>query len=116
MKISTRWLNEYVPVTLSASELAQRLTMAGLEVEGISSPAEGLAGVMVAQIRESSQHPNADKLSVTRIDSGDGQLLQVVCGAKNYKVGDKVPLARVGAKLPNGMEIREAKLRGVESF
>ena len=62
------------------------------------------------------QHPNADKLSVTQVDVGRPEPLQVVCGAKNYKVGDKVPLATVGTKLPNGVEIKQAALRGVESF
>lgn len=115
MKLSLKWLSDYVAPGIAPSELAHRLTMAGLEIEGQSSGGEGLGGVVVAQVKESTQHPNADKLSVTKIDAGTGELLQVVCGAKNYKVGDKVPLATVGSKLPNGMEIKKAALRGVES-
>lgn len=116
MKISTEWLADYVELPPTVPMLARRLTLAGLEVEGIESPATALKGVVVAQIKESKQHPNADKLSVTQVDVGGSALLQVVCGAKNYKVGDKVPLATVGTSLPGGMEIKAAALRGVESF
>src|SRR5919198_2780197 len=116
MKISLNWLMEYVPVSLAPEALADRLTLAGLEVEAIARVAERLEKVRVARIQESSPHPNAEKLSVTQVDAGDGRLLQIVCGAKNYQVGDKVPLASPGARLPNGMEIRETSIRGVESF
>ncbi|HVE86823.1 MAG TPA: phenylalanine--tRNA ligase subunit beta [Myxococcales bacterium] len=114
MKVSLKWLSEYVsPPPLE--ELVRRLTMAGLEVEGVERPGAGLAGVVVAQILESRPHPNADKLSVTKVDAGGGEPLQIVCGAKNYQVGDKVPLATVGTKLPSGTEIKKAALRGVDS-
>ena len=116
MKLSIKWLKDYVALPDSVDELARRLTMAGLEIEGISRPGDGLKGVVVAQILASEKHPNADKLSVTKIDDGSGTPLQVVCGAKNYKVGDKVPLATVGAELPGGMKIGKAKMRDVESF
>lgn len=115
MRISLKWLKDYVALPASVDELASRLTMAGLEIEGIERPAEALKGVVVARILESEKHPNADKLSVTKIDFGGVAPLQVVCGAKNYKVGDKVPLATVGTKLPNGVEIKQAPLRGVDS-
>src|SRR5687768_6176049 len=106
MKISTSWLAEYVELPQSVEELARRLTMAGLEVEGIERPGAALNGVVVAQILSSDKHPNADKLSVTTVNAGGPKPLQIVCGAKNYKVGDKVPLATVGTRLPNGTEIK----------
>jgi phenylalanyl-tRNA synthetase beta chain len=114
MKFSLNWLKELVPFSWSTVELAERLTMAGIEVEGIEVQGQGLNNVVVAQILSSAQHPNADRLSVCEVDTGSGKK-QIVCGAKNYKVGDKVPLALSGAKLPNGMEIKRSKLRGVES-
>ncbi len=116
MRISVSWLGEYVTLPPSVEQLAQQLTMAGLEVERIERPGEPLRQVLVAQIKESSPHPSADKLSVTRVDLGSGTLLQIVCGAKNYKVGDKVPLAKVGTELPSGVKIVQASIRGVESF
>lgn len=116
MKISLNWLKDYVQLP-SAEELAARLTMAGLEVEKIDRPGAALDGVVVAQILESTKHPNADKLSVTKVSIGPGAPLQIVCGAKNYQVGDKVPLATVGTWLPGAKEpIRQASMRGVDSF
>ncbi|HEX4621081.1 MAG TPA: phenylalanine--tRNA ligase subunit beta, partial [Myxococcaceae bacterium] len=114
MKISVQWLSYFVALP-PVPELARKLSMGGLAVDAIEEQGKALAGVVVAQVKESAQHPNADKLSVTKIDAG-GPLLQVVCGAKNYKVGDKVPLATVGTRLPNGTEIQKAQLRGVESL
>src|SRR5262249_15994905 len=114
MKVSCEWLTEFVSTLPPAEELAARLTRAGLEVEGLENPARALRGVVVAKIVGSEPHPNAEKLSVTRIDAG-GPQLQVVCGARNYKVGDLVPLATVGTTLPNGTTIEQASLRGVES-
>jgi len=114
MKFSYNWLRELAPFPWSVAEFAERLTMAGVEVEHIATQGEGLDKVVVAQILKSDQHPNADRLSVCEVDTGS-EKKQIVCGAKNYKVGDKVPLALAGAKLPNGMEIKRSKLRGVES-
>lgn len=116
MKISVKWLKDYVALPAAVEELARKLTAVGLEIEGLERPGEALRGVVVAQIQQSVQHPNADKLSVTQVDLGGPEKLQVVCGAKNFKVGDKVPLATLGTKLPNGVEIKQAPLRGVDSF
>jgi phenylalanyl-tRNA synthetase beta chain len=115
MKISTDWLSDYVELPPTVPMLARRLTLAGLEVEGVDSPEQKLKGVVVGRILESVQHPNADKLSVTKVDTGSGTPLQIVCGAKNYKVNDLVPVATVGTVLPGGLEIKQAALRGVDS-
>jgi len=116
MKISLNWLADYVELPATPEETAAKLTLAGLEIEGVERLGEGLDGVVVAHILESVPHPNAEKLSVTQVDAGPKHgKLQIVCGAKNYKVGDKVPLATVGTKLPGGIEIKQAKLRGVDS-
>ena len=115
MKFSGNWLREFGELPASTDELAELLTFAGVEIEGIEERGGNYDNVVVAQIRESVQHPNADRLSVCQVDDGSGTSRQIVCGAKNYKVGDKVPLALPGASLPNGLKIKASKLRGVES-
>lgn len=115
MKFSVNWLRDFVELSLSVDELADLLTMAGIEIEGIEKRGANFDKVVVAQINASSQHPNADRLSVCQVDDGSGQPRQIVCGAKNYKVGDKVPLALPGAVLANDLKIKPSKLRGVES-
>ncbi len=115
MKISRNWLLDLLAAVPPADELARRLTFAGLEVEGVESPGARVAGVVVARIEASSPHPDAAKLSVTQVDAGEGERLQIVCGAKNFHVGDLVPLAKVGTVLPDGTRIARATLRGVES-
>jgi phenylalanyl-tRNA synthetase beta chain len=117
MRISLAWLAEYVDTGgLPAEELAKRLTAVGLEVEAIERTGGGLEGVVAARIVGAEPHPNAEKLSVTRVETGKGEPLQIVCGAKNWTVGDVVPLATIGTVLPGGHRIEKAKLRGVESF
>ena len=113
MRISLRWLRELCPVALSDDEVAQRLTAAGLEVEGRERRAIG-PGVVAARVVSTTKIAGSDHLSVCQVDDGSGTH-QVVCGAQNYRAGDLVPMARPGAKLPDGTEIRRAKLRGVES-
>src|SRR2546421_8241835 len=113
MKISLSWLRELCPVALSDDEIASKLTAIGLEVEGRERRALG-PGVVAAVVVTRSPIPGSDHLSVCQVDDGAGTH-QVVCGAQNYSAGDVVPMARAGAKLPNGLEIRRAKLRGVES-
>jgi phenylalanyl-tRNA synthetase beta chain len=115
MKVSLNWLREVVEFREDAARLSQLLTMAGVEVEGVFERGADFPKVVAAQIVSSEQHPNADRLSVCRVDDGSGKHLQIVCGAKNYKVGDKVLLAQAGAVLPGDFKIRVGKLRGVDS-
>ena len=115
MKISINWLRDYVDCQLPASELEDLLRRAGLEVAGIDQRGAGIDHVVAAEILESTQHPNADRLSVCKVNDGSPEPRQIVCGAKNYKVGDKVPLALPGAVLPGDFKIKTGKLRGVES-
>jgi phenylalanyl-tRNA synthetase beta chain len=116
MKFSENWLRELVQIQADRAELAHALTMAGLEVEALTPLGESLDGVLVAEIVAAEKHPEADRLQVCKVDAGTGELLQIVCGAPNARVGIKVPLATVGADLPGGIHIKAAKLRGVESF
>jgi len=115
MKFSVNWLREFVELPPRVEALAELLTMAGIEIEGIEQRGANIDQVVVAQISSSAQHPNADRLSVCQVDDGSGRTRQIVCGAKNYQAGDKVPLALPGAELPNGTKIKESKLRGIES-
>src|SRR5262249_7669830 len=115
MKFSINWLREFVDLPKNSEEIAELLTRAGIETKNIEKHGANVDKVIVSQITASSRHPNADRLSVCEVDDGSGTKRQIVCGATNYKVGDKVPVALPGAKLPNGTEIRKSKLRGVES-
>lgn len=115
MKFSVNWLREFVRLPESTEALVELLTLAGVEIERVEKRGADFDKVIVAQITASSPHPNADRLTVCQVDDGSGQSRQIVCGAKNYRVGDKVPLALPGAVLPNDLKIRASKLRGVES-
>ena len=115
VKFSLNWLAEFVELPNDVAQLTELLTLAGVEIEGIERRGANFEHVVVARITASAQHPNADRLSVCQVDDGSGQARQIVCGAKNYKVGDKVPLALPGAVLPNDFKIKASKLRGVES-
>jgi len=115
VKFSVNWLREFVDLPNRADAIAELLTRAGVETENIESRGAKIDKVLVSRIIASSRHPNADRLTVCEVEDGSGTKRQIVCGATNYKVGDKVPLALPGAKLPNGTEIRKSKLRGVES-
>jgi phenylalanyl-tRNA synthetase beta chain len=115
MKISLEWLKDYVALPDSADALSEVLTNAGTEVIGREQRGNVPDKIVVAQILSSEQHPNADRLSVCQVDDGSGQPRQIVCGAKNYKVGDKVPLALPGAMLGPDFKIKSGKLRGVTS-
>jgi phenylalanyl-tRNA synthetase beta chain len=115
MKFSVNWLREFVDLPRNPEEIAELLTRTGVETKNIETRGAKIDNVIVSEVTASSRHPNADRLTVCEVDDGSGTKRQIVCGATNYKVGDKVPLALPGAKLPNGTEIRKSKLRGVES-
>ena len=115
MKFILSWLKEFVPIELSAPDLAEKLTMAGLEVESIESIGESISGIITAKISSISPHPNADKLVITTVFDGQRNY-QVVTGASNINEGDIVPLALPGSTIANGMTLKQVKLRGVDSF
>src|SRR5213595_1907005 len=115
MKFFVNWLGEFVDLPEDPEEIADLLTRAGVETKNIETRGAKIDNVIVSQITASSCHPNADRLTVCEVNDGSGTKRQIVCGATNYKAGDKVPLALPGTKLPNGTEIGKSKLRGVES-
>jgi len=115
MKVPYSWLAEWVKVPWPAPELGSRLTMAGIELEALTSAAPPFSDVVVAQIVSAEPHPQADKLQVCRVSIGSGATLRIVCGASNARTGLKSALALVGAQLPGDLTIKAAKLRGVES-
>ena len=114
MKVTYNWLKEFVDFDLSPVELGHLLTMLGLEVEGMEQLGGGMDEVVVARVLEKNQHPNADKLSLCKVDNGK-EILSVVCGAQNFKQGDTVALAQIGAVLPGDFKIKRSKIRGEES-
>lgn len=117
MQVSLSWLSTHLDLSgYTVSQLSDLLTFAGVEVEGIEERGVTTGKVVVAQIESFVQHPNADKLSVCQVNDGSGTARQIVCGAKNFKAGDKVPLALPGAVLPGGFTIKEGKLRDVASL
>ncbi len=118
MKVSLAWLSDFIDVTPlreNLSEILHKLTMRGLEVEGVQNLAQGFANVVTAQVVEKNQHPDATKLSLCQVSDG-AKNYQIVCGAQNFKTGDKVILSKEGAHLPNGMKIIASEIRGVKSF
>ncbi len=116
MNISTTWLREWANPEVSDAILAQRLTMTGLEVDGIEPVAPPFENIIVAKVITQARHPNADKLSLCQVEVGADNPLQIICGASNIRADLKVVVALIGAKLPSGLKIKKAKLRGVESF
>ena len=116
MKLSYQWLREWAPTERSAADAGEMLTLAGLELEGLEAAAPDLAGVLVARIDSVEPHPDADRLQVCRVDAGDGELRQIVCGAPNARGGITVALATIGTRLPGDFKIKKSKIRGVESF
>jgi phenylalanyl-tRNA synthetase beta chain len=116
MNISTSWLREWISPVVTDEVLAEQLTMAGLEVDGIETVAPSFNKVVVGHVVSCEKHPDADKLNLCQVDVGEADLVQIICGAKNVRTGLKVMAALVGAKLPGDFKIKKAKLRGVESF
>jgi len=116
MKFALTWLKDYLDTTASVAEICDALNAIGLEVEGVEDPATRLAGFRIAHVLTAARHPDADKLQVLTVDTGDGQPLQVVCGAPNARAGMKGVLGLPGAVVPaNGMVLRKSAIRGVES-
>ena len=116
MKVSLNWVKRFVDLKQTADEIALVFPKIGLEIESIERKGcEKSDFVVVGQIIDFEPHPNADRLRVCRVDVGDGQLRQIVCGAKNFKQGDCVPVALPGAVLPGKIKIKRSKLRGIES-
>lgn len=115
MKLSYKWLKEFVDIELTPQEIAERLTMAGIEVTAVTSMDKGIKNVVTAEVRTVSPHPNADKLTYCTVYNGKEELA-IVCGAKNIKPGNRIPLALVGGVLPGNKEIYEAEIRGKKSF
>lgn len=111
MLVSLKWLRDYIDVELTPEEIAGKLTMAGLEVDSINRISPGFSSVVVAKILSVKSHPNADKLSLCEVSTGE-QTFPVVCGAKNISAGDIVPFAKVGATIPGGYTIKSSRLRG----
>jgi len=116
MKVSYKWLQQYVDLSgISATELAEKMTRGGIEIDIVEARNKGVSGVVVGYVKHKEKHPDADKLNVCKVDVGTGEELQIVCGAPNVDAGQHVPVAVIGAKLPGDFKIKRAKLRGVES-
>src|SRR5258706_7429508 len=114
MKLPISWLRDWVDVEATAAQIADALTRRGFYVEGMEERGGSFPGVVVARVLEVARHPNADRLSLCRVDGGAGEL-RVVCGAPNVRAGMIVPLATAGAVLPGGLAIKKSKIRGEQS-
>ena len=116
MLISLNWLKQYVEIKESIEEVANALTMIGQEVEAIEIQGENLENVVIGQIVEFDRHPNSDRLTLLKVNVGEGEPLQIICGATNHKLNDKVVVAKIGATLPGDFKIKRSKIRDVESY
>ena len=115
MKVSMKWLKQYADIPVTPAEYESRMVMTGTGVEGADPIAPELSGVVVGRVLTCQAHENSDHLHVCTVDVGEGEPLQIVCGAPNVKEGILVPVAKIGAKLPGGITIKKGKMRGVES-
>ena len=109
------WLKNFLYPKSNPEKNPEDLVMSSAKIESFENQTQKFDGVLIGKILEISKHPNADRLQLTKVDIG-GKILDIVCGAKNIEVGQKVPVATVGTKLPNGIEIKEAEIRGEKSF
>ena len=116
MLISLNWLKQYVDIKESIDEIANALTMIGQEVEAIDIQGKDLDNVVIGQIVEFDKHPNSDRLTLLKVDIGEEEPLQIICGAKNHKLNDKVVVAKIGAVLPGNFKIKKSKIRDIESY
>ena len=116
MLISLNWLKQYVDIKESVEEIANALTMIGQEVEAIDIQGKDLGNVVIGQIVEFDKHPNSDRLTLLKVNVGEEEPLQIICGATNHKLNDKVVVAKIGAVLPENFKIKKSKIRDVESF
>lgn len=114
MKISYNWLKEYIDIDISIDELSQKITDSGIEVEEIISRLPEFNNIVLGKVESKKSHPDADKLSICEVNDGT-EIFQVICGAPNVQAGQLIPFARIGSILPNGLKIKKAKIRGVES-
>jgi phenylalanyl-tRNA synthetase beta chain len=115
VKITTLWLKEFAEVRATPAALAAQLTLAGLEVESVTAVAPAFSGVVVGEVLETTRHPDAERLTLCKVTTDGANRLQIVCGAKNVRPGIKVAVAMIGARLPNDLHIKRAKLRGQDS-
>ena len=115
MKFSEQWVREWVNPAINTEQLCEQITMLGLEVDGVEAVAGEFSGVIVGEVVECAQHPDADKLRVTKVNVGGDHLLDIVCGAPNCRQGLKVACAVEGAILPGNFKIKKTKLRGQPS-
>ncbi|WP_102345331.1 phenylalanine--tRNA ligase subunit beta [Bacillus sp. Marseille-P3661] len=116
MLVSYNWLKEYVDINnVTAEELADKITKSGIEVETVEDLSKGIQGIVVGHVLECEKHPEADKLNICKVDIGEGEPQQIICGAPNVAAGQKVVVAKIGAVLPGNFKIKKAKLRGETS-
>lgn len=116
MLVPVKWLKDYININEDVKEFADKMTMTGSKVEKVEYLGECVDKIVLGKIKEIEKHPDADKLVITKIDINEEEYLQIVTGANNINIGDFIPVATIGAKLPNGMKIKKGKLRGVPSF
>ena len=113
MLASIAWLKRYVDIDVTPEELADRLTRVGLEVESVIHQGAGISGVLAGKVTAIERNPDSDHLWVCQMDYGSGEIVQIQTGAQNVKLGDMVPVATIGAELPNGMKLKKVKMANV---